>query len=89
MVWGCMFATGVGKICFLKRLINAAIYHDALDYFLIIYIEDKFGNKEFIFQHDLAPPQTVKSTKEWFMEKKIPVLDWPTNSPDTNPIENL
>ena len=31
----------------------------------------------------------MKSTKEWFTEKRIPVLDWPTNSPDANPIENL
>ena len=49
MVWGYMSATDVRKICFLKRLINAAVYQDVLDHFLIPYIEDKFWDFEFIF----------------------------------------
>ena len=67
-----MFATGVRKICFLKRLINVPVYQDVLDYFLILCK----GNNECIFQHDLASLHSAKSTKELFREK-IPVLDSP------------
>ena len=71
MAWGCMSATSVGNICFLRNLINGAVYQDVLDHFLVPYTEVKFGNNEFIFQHDLAPLHTAQSIKEWFREKRI------------------
>uniref|UniRef100_A0A8C4S3M1 Osteoclast-stimulating factor 1 n=1 Tax=Erpetoichthys calabaricus TaxID=27687 RepID=A0A8C4S3M1_ERPCA len=44
---------------------------------------------DFIFQQDLAPAHSAKATSTWFKDHGIPVLDWPANSPDLNPIENL
>ena len=87
-----MFAIDVGKTCFLKRTINTAVYEDILDHFLIPYIEEKFENNEFVFQHDLAPVNPAKSTKEWFREKRILVLDWPVNPRENlggNPLEEM
>ncbi len=41
------------------------------------------------FQQDLAPAHTAKGTKSWFNDHGVTVLDWPANSADLNPIDNL
>ena len=39
---------------------------------------------------DGARPHTARVVKDWFAESRINVFnDWPGNSPDLNPIENL
>ncbi len=48
-----------------------------------------FKDADFIFQQDLAPAHTAKSTKSWLNDHGVVVLDWPANSPDLNPRENL
>ncbi len=48
-----------------------------------------FKDADFIFQQDLAPDHTAKSTKGWLNDHGVGVLDRPENSRDLNPRENL
>ncbi len=43
-----------------------------------------FKDADFIFQQDLAPAHTTKSTKSWLNDHGVGVLDWSANSPDLN-----
>ena len=89
MVWGAMSSAGVSDLCFLKSSVNAAVYQDILEYFMVPAADQLFGDNEFIFQQDLAPPHSAKSTQAWCENCHVHVLDWPANSPHFNPIENL
>ncbi len=89
MIWAAMSSAGVGPLCFLKSTVNAAIYQEILEHFMLPSADKLYGDADFIFQQDLAPAHTAKGTKSWFNDHGVTVLDWPVNSPDLNPIENL
>ncbi len=89
MIWAAMSSAGVGPLCFLKSTVNAAIYQEILEHFMLPSADKLYGDADFIFQQDLAPAYTAKGTKSWFNDHDVTVLDWPANSPDLNLIENL
>ncbi len=89
MVWGAMSSAGVGPLCFLRSKVNTAVYQEVLEHFMLPAADQLYGDADFIFQQDLAPAHSSKATSSWFKDHGIPVLNWPANSPDLNPIENL
>lgn len=45
--------------------------------------------RKFTLQHDNDPKHTSKSTKAWLHQKKINVLERPSQSQDLDPVEHL
>ncbi len=88
MIGGAMSSAGVGPLCFLKTNVTAPVYQDILEHFMLSSADQLFKDADFIFQQDLAPVHTARSTKSWLNDHGVGVLDWPANSPDLN-IENL
>lgn len=89
MVWGCFSGQGGrGSIYFLppKTTMNSDRYMAMLDEKLFQFM-DLHGATHFL--QDGAPCHTSKKVMGFLKEKKIAVMDWPGNSPDLNPIENL
>ncbi len=90
IIWAAMSSAGVGSLCFLKSTVNAAIYQEILEHFMLPSADKLYEDADFFFQQDLlAPAHTAKGTKSWFNDHGVTVLDWPTSSPDLNPVENL
>ncbi len=83
-----MSSAGVGPLCFLKTNVTAPVYQDILEH-LLPFADQLFKDADFIFQQDLAPAHTAKSTKSWLNDHSVGVLDWPAwtpiESPDLNP----
>ncbi len=89
MIWAAMLSAGVGPLCFLKTNVTAPVYQDILEHFMLPSADQLFKDADLIFQQDLAPAHTAKSTKSWLNDHGVGVRDWPANSPDLKPIEKM
>ena len=89
MLWGCFSAKGTGRLHRIEGRMNKAMYWEILaDHLLPSARALKMGHG-WVFQHDNYPKHTAKATKECLKKKHIKVLEWPSQSPDLNPIKNL
>lgn len=88
MVWGCFSYHGVGPIHRIPGIMDAVGYVDILQNVMLPYAEEDMPLK-WIFQQDNDPKHTSRRAKVWFQQNNIEVMEWPAQSPDLNPIENL
>lgn len=91
MFWACFDINGVSELVEVEGRMNSKKYCEVLEQGLLPFLEKRknMGSKGITFQQDNATSHTAKATMNWLYKKKIKVLDWPANSPEWNPSENL
>lgn len=88
MVWGCFSSKGTSELAILIGKQDSNKYMDTISDYLEPFAQYHYG-LEYIFQQDNATIHTSNATTAFFADKNITVMDWPSKSPDLNPIENL
>lgn len=89
MVWGCMAASGVGKLQFIDGIMDRWVYLNILKNNLKESAAALSIGRDFIFQQDNDPKHTAMIIKEWLLYNVPKQLNSPPQSPDLNPIEHL
>ncbi len=69
MIWGAVTSAGVGPLCFIKSKVNAAVYQDILEHFMLPSADKLYGDADFLFQQDFS---TCPQCQNHFQ-----VLCWP------------
>ncbi len=74
MVWGCMSTAGSGELRFIEGNMDSNMYCDILNQKMMPFLQKLFFN--------ITTPNTPP---RW----QLKVMDWPSLSPDLNPIEHM
>jgi len=87
-VWGCFGRRGFGDIHIFQENMTADAYVGILDSHLLQSAKHVVP-PSWIFQDDNDPKHRSSKAKKWLSDHEVKRLDWPSNSPDINPIENV
>ena len=88
LVWGSFRHDGTGPIVQIKNTFNSDKYISMLEETVKPFVKENMPHN-FCFQQDNSPVHAAKKVKTWLKKNMFKTIDWPTQSPDLNPIENI
>ena len=88
MAFGMISVAGTGPFVRLHGKINATVYKAILMKHVVPNLRTA-TNQPAVFMKDNASCHTAKSVKTFLSEEGVTVMEWPAQSPDMNPIENV
>ena len=92
-VWACISPFGVGPLVRYSGSMDHIKYIDILNTYLMQAYPKLRGTNTrpgtLLFQQDNAGAHRDHHTKAWLKDNRVYTLEWPSFSPDLNPIENL
>lgn len=90
-VWGCFCKQGFGVLHLFTDNLNAQKMNMIYQRCLLKSAQRWFGsdNSSWVLQEDNDPKHRSRLCTEWKRQNGITTLDWPSQSPDANPIENV
>ena len=88
MLWGCFVAGGTGALHKIEGIMRQENNVDILKQHLKTSVKKLKLGRKWVFQMNNVSKHTSKVVAKWLKDSKVNVLEWPSQSPDLNPIVN-
>ena len=89
MIWGCMTTFGPRAWHRIEGIMDQHMSNFILENLRFTIRHYNLVPNNVVFPHDNDPKHTSKGVQEWLKLQPFQLLQWPTQSPDLNPVEHF